>query len=912
MTVTADAHNPATATGVIVTTGATTTEDFVLQTGFIEGTVTDAGGPLAGAVVSLDTTPYSATTNASGFYSIQCPVATYDMTCTAVGHIDATATGVPVLDGTTTTQDFYLASPEIDVTPMSHTVTLPYGNTDTRTVTIDNLGDGPLDFGVSFTNFGEAKNGGNALWDILAEYDIGTLTADTQILGTEWLDGSLWFTGGNSAADPNNIYEVSSDGTTVLNTYAQPAGASGWGLRDLATDGTYLYGGAETVFVQIDPSDGSIVASVPNSLANTIRALAYNPASGTFFCGDFANPIREFSFDGSSVTEIRNFSLGLTAKYGMAWDDVSPGGPFLWIFDQVGAVTGTTVYQADVSTVGSEVLTGVSYEIPMGTGQTSQIAGGMFLATDFIPGKVVLGCQYQSDTDLFVALELGDFATWISGTPLTGTVPVGGPAVDITLTFDSNEVAGPGTYTCDMKIDNNDADENPTIVDLTMIVTGGGTLEGYVYDGNGDPLPGATVTITELGRTRTSDGTGFYQFTYVPAGTYTVRATLSGYVTDEYTGVSVSDGMTTTQDFSLDFADIDLNITTYEKWMMPGVSETDTGALTVGNLGSIDLNWATSVSYAPAVPLDILVITADNTAGYDISALTDVMDANPAAFNYTLWDVYSTTPTVAELAPYDIVVCANNLIWTSTSINTTTLSDNLADYLDAGGGLLIAAACWSDTFGIAGGRLITDEYTPFGRETGIILTYHNIANIPDPTHPVMRGVTTTSLTQIFLHHGGVPLVTGATLLADYDDGDPFVGIKGMCIGINTLICDGHESTGNWDTLISNALLYLGGVDAGWLTLTPDFGTTTPAGSTPVDFTFDATTLALGTYYANIVVTSNDSSGMTYNIPVTLNVSNVTPTPTTPPVIPATGPAGLALLLLALGGLLGIGSLPRRK
>ena len=342
--------------------------------GYIDGYVTSDSGanPVIGATVSIASAGKTAITQGpDGYYSIAIGAGTYDMEVSADGYNEATATGVVVSVGSTTTQNFDLTYPEIAVSPMAHSVTLVQPDTTTRTVTINNTGTGPLDFSIGFSNFAEAK-GGKALWDTLAVYPIETLLADNMMLGCEYLNGSLWFTGaaGNSAAAPNYLYEVSQDGSTLLNTYNQAAtAATDWGYRDLATDGTYLYAGCGARFYQIDPSDGSVVADVAHTMGIVIRALTYNPATGTFFTGDFASTIREFSFNGTAVTQIRAFTLGLTAVYGMAWDDISTGGPFLWIFDQTGTPQSTLV-QANVNTPGAEVLTGVTYTIPLAPGLT--------------------------------------------------------------------------------------------------------------------------------------------------------------------------------------------------------------------------------------------------------------------------------------------------------------------------------------------------------------------------------------------------------------------------------------------------------------------------------------------------------------------------------------------------------------
>ena len=77
--------------------------------GSLAGTVTQQsnGNPIQGATIS---TPdgFSATTDASGHYSLSVPVGTYDVTASAFGFASKTVSGVVVGDGQTVTESFAL------------------------------------------------------------------------------------------------------------------------------------------------------------------------------------------------------------------------------------------------------------------------------------------------------------------------------------------------------------------------------------------------------------------------------------------------------------------------------------------------------------------------------------------------------------------------------------------------------------------------------------------------------------------------------------------------------------------------------------------------------------------------------------------------------------------------------------
>ena len=82
----------------------------------------------------------------------------------------------------------------------------------------------------------------------------------------------------------------------------------------------------------------------------------------------------------------------------------------------------------------------------------------------------------------------------------------------------------------------------------------GGTVDGTVtVTPGGAPIAGATVALGS--RTTTTNGTGQYAFTGLPAGTYpAITASAAGYVPATQVTVVVTDGGTTTKDFALSAA----------------------------------------------------------------------------------------------------------------------------------------------------------------------------------------------------------------------------------------------------------------------------------------------------------------------------------------------------------------------
>ena len=113
LTASAQGFQPQTASGVSVTDGGTTFQDFALvlaPVGTLRGTVTDAAttNTIAGAQVAAGTA--TTLTDANGLYQFtSLAVGSYDLTASAQGFRPRTAGGVSVTDGGTTFQDFALA-----------------------------------------------------------------------------------------------------------------------------------------------------------------------------------------------------------------------------------------------------------------------------------------------------------------------------------------------------------------------------------------------------------------------------------------------------------------------------------------------------------------------------------------------------------------------------------------------------------------------------------------------------------------------------------------------------------------------------------------------------------------------------------------------------------------------------------
>jgi len=160
-------------------------------------------------------------------------------------------------------------------------------------------------------------------------------------------------------------------------------------------------------------------------------------------------------------------------------------------------------------------------------------------------------------------------------------------------------------------------------------VGAGGTVSGTVtLSPGGTPLVGATVMLGS--RSATTDGSGNYAFTPIPAGTYPgMTASFPGCTSGAASNIVVSDSSTTTQDFALTAAAGSACLTdTTQSDFLAGVST------------NLDLNTSpgdVTLSNAPAVDQ---ANTAGTTTGTSVAT--------------TLWEAQSFIPAVTgQLAKVD-------------------------------------------------------------------------------------------------------------------------------------------------------------------------------------------------------------------------------------------------------------------
>ncbi|MEI6124518.1 MAG: T9SS type A sorting domain-containing protein [Bacteroidota bacterium] len=218
-----------------------------------------------------------------------------------------------------------------------------------------------------------------AVWDILYNYTTG----GAQEAGVE-TDGNYIYTSKWAAS---MFYRYSLVGT-LLDSFSI---ATVPGIRDLAFDGTYFYGGANTATIyKMDFTAHTLIGTIACPAGTTVRNIAYDSIRGGFWVGGWNTNILCVSPTGTVLGTVTSANHGLTGIYGSAYDCWSPGGPYLWLFDQGTAGTGAYFNQISLT---SMLPTGVVHNCS--DISPTALAGGAFCIKKY--GIVALGGLAQGE-----------------------------------------------------------------------------------------------------------------------------------------------------------------------------------------------------------------------------------------------------------------------------------------------------------------------------------------------------------------------------------------------------------------------------------------------------------------------------------------------------------------------------------
>jgi hypothetical protein len=135
-----------------------------------------------------------------------------------------------------------------------------------------------------------------------------------------------------------------------------------------------------------------------------------------------------------------------------------------------------------------------------------------------------------------------------------------------------------------------------------------------------------------------------------------------------------------------------------------------------------------------------------------------------------------TVPTLAMLQSYDVVLAWSNVGWA----NGAAMGDVLADYVDAGGAVVIAvfanATTPTSTLRITGRWIVGDYEVILGGSGQTQGTLTTLGTVHEPSHSIMTGVASFSGGTQSFRPTVTDLAPGATRVADWSDGRVLIAV----------------------------------------------------------------------------------------------------------------------------------------
>jgi hypothetical protein len=429
--------------------------------GSLEGTVTylSNGSPAADATITITGLySYSVSTGTDGTYLIENILqGDYSAVCSKEGYNSVT-TSVSIIEDQTTTQDFQITQPTIIVDPLFISITLAPNTTGEEIVTIENNGNGLLDWSASLQITGKSNED---FMDLQFEYPVEVGGGEA---GIE-TDGTYFYTSKWNGA---NFYKYDLDGNYLGSFTISGVSA----IRDMAYDGNYFYGGMglSTIY-EMDFDSQTLISNF--SAPTDCRAIAYNEDMDVFYANNWSSPIVKFDKAGNNLGSFNVGPVG-AEYYGFAYDNATLGGPYLWGYAQVGD-SKNEIIQIQLPS-GTE--TGFTLDVATKlSGQLYNFAGGLFTYPNLVLGKWTLGGLVQNEW--IWGLELADAQTWISISPNSGSL-TGGNTQDISVLFDATELI-PGVYEAEIYFTSTPNVGVP-VVQVEMTIEGGPFIDNLTLD----------------------------------------------------------------------------------------------------------------------------------------------------------------------------------------------------------------------------------------------------------------------------------------------------------------------------------------------------------------------------------------------------------------------------------------------
>ncbi len=312
-------------------------------------------------------------------------------------------------------------------------------STLTRTITMTNDGDGPLTWYASTTPTATSASDARR-WE-----DVTAFNASGDLQSSVVFDGENYYT--SSYTEVGTFWKYDRNGN-LLERFMMPG--LYMPIYDLTYDGRYFYASdGNNYLYKLDLANKRIAdtITVAEEPSMTIMHCSWDPDRQGFWVGG-SSTIALVNAAGTLMARLSYIDSSTSMSIiGSAYDNTTPGGPYLWLADGVRTsemVDGVLLRQYDLNT---RSLTGVQhrttdvpgYMIGNSTYGTNAI-GGIFTTFDATDGRLTLIGILQQSPSLIFSYTLCDVDSWLSLSPKHGTLQAG-ESQEITVGLNTMEAS---------------------------------------------------------------------------------------------------------------------------------------------------------------------------------------------------------------------------------------------------------------------------------------------------------------------------------------------------------------------------------------------------------------------------------------------------------------------------------------
>ena len=515
-------------------------------------TVQTQGTPFANCKVNLTADHdaiIEATTNENGVIELpQIEKGVYTITIEERGYNSFSA----IWDITNDENNTFTASvqhPNLQLSTATVHADITTESKSTQTLTLTNTGNGAVNWNI-IPAYEAGKGNDNNVWDIQKSFDTsGDLQTSVAFDGEYFYATSTFYLGKFFKYDRegNFIEEFSIPGMYYM-------------MYDFAFDGTYFYGSDySNVLFCLDLRNKRLVkeTTVTSEPDLKITHCSYDPRNDQFWVGSF-NSIGRIDREGNVTVTFRNISTTKDiGAFGSAYDNVTPGGPYLWFSNE--ELSGTNqidqleIIQYNINTRALTTISHLVDDVPgykIGTLSVPNYICGLEATTNYVDGTLsLIGIIKQSPSRIFV-YELAKAQDWLSVEPEAGCL-ASGESQTITFDFDSRHGVAGETYNLPMQLftvpelDMQDiavsytttgATETPRPSKLSVTAEGnssvilswqnnsGNTPDGYHIYRNGEKITAQPVDETSYTDTQLVAGNYTYTVTAVYGNSESIQS----------------------------------------------------------------------------------------------------------------------------------------------------------------------------------------------------------------------------------------------------------------------------------------------------------------------------------------------------------------------------------------------------